>query len=341
MLRKNNSIPLVLLIILAFLCGPTAFLGGLAALWMNEGRVNWGEVAAAALPINAEQIAPAAANEGKFVAVTGFAKIAEAYWVGDAPYLKPGAYLKLERVAEMYAWHEKKTYGGARNSTPTVTYSGEWTSTPPKWREFVEAQTHANPDPAISVATFAPAQAEMGAYVFYPDREMTFQTGLTLTLSHAIIGNGLSMMSDNAIYAGQGAAANPKIGDMRVKYRAVLPINRPVTVFGKQTANAIEPYLHRGKSRLYRLVPGNRDEAIAALRQEYTTTLWGTRFFGVISTWFGLFFLLLPFSKLTNIFARVPLFKLIRHVSWVVVGAIALVLAFPLSLIVILIANLF
>lgn len=344
MFRKNNSIPMALLVIAAFMCGPFAFLGGLIGLWMNEDRVNWGEVASGALALNAQQSAPAAANDGKLVAVTGVVKLAESAFIGDAPYLKPGNYLQLVRVAEMYAWHEKKDYSRGRNS-PNITYWGEWTSNIPKSSEFAEAQTHSNPTPTIAAATLAPAQAELGSYVFYPNRDMTFQTAVTLTLSSALLGSGQILMPENAIYVGQtggnNGAANPKVGDMRLRYRVVTPSSTPVTVFGKQASNAIEPYLHRNQSRFYRLVPGNFDEAKAFLSNEYSTTLWGTRLFGTISIWLGLFFLLLPLSKLTNVFRHIPLLNLLNSFSWVVIAFISLVVSLPLALLVMLLSNIF
>ncbi|MCW1966625.1 MAG: TMEM43 family protein [Anaerolineae bacterium] len=340
MFRKNNSIPMALLVIVAFMCGPFAFLGGLIGLWMNEDRVNWGEVVSGALALNAQQSAPAAANDGKLVAVTGVVKLAESAFIGDAPYLKPGNYLQLVRVAEMYAWHEKKDYARG-SSSPTVTYRGDWTSNIPQSSKFVEAQTRSNPAPAIPAATLAPAQAELGGYIFYPNRDMTFQTGVTLTLSPALLGNGQILMPENAIYVGQGAANSPKVGDMRLRYRVVTPPSIPVTVFGKQAGTAIEPYVHRNQSRFYRLVPGNFDEAKAFLSNEYSTTLWGTRVFGTISIWMGLFFLLLPLSKLTNIFRHIPLLNLLNSFSWVVIALISFVVSLPLALLVMLLSNIF
>src|SRR5688500_15704811 len=73
--------------------GILLFLGSFAVLWMNEGKINWAKVANSSTADQAATVS--GGTDGKFVAVTS--NVVSGEQIGDAQYLQPGAYLKLER----------------------------------------------------------------------------------------------------------------------------------------------------------------------------------------------------------------------------------------------------
>ena len=86
------------------LVGVVLFVVAFPLLWWNEGRTDLGNVAK-----KAQVVAPqpaSATGEGKLVAVTG--PLATEDQLQDPKYLQPGAYVKLQREVEQYAWVETK-----------------------------------------------------------------------------------------------------------------------------------------------------------------------------------------------------------------------------------------
>lgn len=85
--------------VLGVLIGIILFIISFVVLWNSEGRVNLGKVAGKAIVVKSESIQSSA--EGKLIALSGPIEITKL--VGDPKYLKPGKFVTLERLVEMYA----------------------------------------------------------------------------------------------------------------------------------------------------------------------------------------------------------------------------------------------
>lgn len=308
--------------------GVVLFLGSFVLLWMNEGSINWGDVARGSAAVDAAAVS--SGTDGKFVAVTG--QIATSEQLGDAPYLQPGAYLRLERTAEMFAWKEESSSEaeGDTNKT-TYTYTKEWTASPEDSNDFQSPAGHTNPRPEISSEEWKVGSASVGAYSLDMGR-LRLPDGQPVKLSDAVLAPGRPGKLDGGyLFIGRGTLQNPQIGDMRISYEA-LPSNVRVTVFGVQQGAAVAPYLYRGENTFYRAIEGGRAEAIETLQTEYTMWLWIMRFVGFFMMWGGLS---MAFGPITSLLKIVPLLGDLG--AWMI-GAITFGVALVLTLITVIIS---
>jgi Transmembrane protein 43 len=308
--------------------GVVMFLGSFVLLWTNEGSINWGDVARGSTAVDAAAVSAAA--DGKFVAVTG--QLVTGEQLGDAPYLQAGAYLRLERSAEMFAWEEKRSSesDGDTNRT-TYTYSTDWTSSPQDSSEFQAPAGHTNPRPEIESESWTVSSATVGAYGLDMGR-LGLPGGEPVTLNDAVLAPGRPGKLDGGyLFIGRGTLQKPQVGDMRISYEAV-PSGVRATVFGTQSQSSVEPYLYRGETSFYRAVAGGRAEAIETLQTEYTMMLWIMRFVGFFLMWGGLS---LAFSPLTSMLKLVPLLGNLG--AWVI-GAITFGVALALTLVTVIIS---
>ena len=139
--------------------GILAFFVSFPALWMNEGRTNFGKVAARSVPIDASQ--PTAKQEGQLIAALGTLAATEP--LADEGHVRPGSYLVLQRKAEMFAWVE--SYTTQAGSEKFYRYKQEWVEQPANSHEFHSPQGHENLPMSItsvSVAAKDGYQGELG-----------------------------------------------------------------------------------------------------------------------------------------------------------------------------------
>lgn len=284
------------------LIGIALFFGSFVVLWMNEGKINWAKVADSSVPVQAATINSGA--EGKFVAVTGTMLSGEQ--IGDAPYLKPGAYLMLERRAEMYAWQESERsetdqeYGGGSTTTTTYEYVKVWTTNPEPSSSFTYPQGHTNPPQEIESAEWTVAEATIGAYRIDPTT-LEMPAATELNLRSELLGPGQQRrLAGEYLFIGSGTLTKPQIGDIRIKYYAV-PNNTLVTGFGTQVGGNLAPYMHRGESQFYRAIAGNRATAIAQLQTEHNILTWILRLVGFAMMWIGMGLVFNPITAFMNV----------------------------------------
>lgn len=282
--------------------GVLLFFGSFVVLWMNEGRTNWATVASGSLQVGADAVNPA--NEGQFVAITG--EINSSERLGDAPYIETGAYLRLERKAEMFAWVEKKKsetnneVGGGSTTKTTYEYVKEWTSNPQDSSSFEYSQNHTNPPQSIKDDQWTVAAASVGAYrLDTAALELPDATRVKLTADTVMEKPG-QRLAGEYLFVGKGTPDDPRIGDTRIHYKAV-PNNARVTVFGAQRGSALAPHLYRGETAFYRALLGEREAAINQLQTEYTTLTWALRVAGFLMMWIGMTLALSPITAFLNV----------------------------------------
>ena len=96
------------------LFGIILFAGSFLLLFWNEGRVDVSQIAKTAIEISAESVTSDAALNNIFVSITGAVSSQET--IGDGMFLKPDAFLIVERKAEMYAWVEHESSQSRTNT---------------------------------------------------------------------------------------------------------------------------------------------------------------------------------------------------------------------------------
>src|SRR5262249_39389466 len=109
-----------------------------------------------------------------------------------------------------------------------------------------------------------------------------------------------------------------------VSYEIVAP-GRQVTLYGKRQGGDVVAYMHEGKDKLYRVVPGTHEQAIAALHGEHVMMTWIVRFAGFFAMWIGLALFMGPINAVLDI---VPFIGSAgRFITGVAMFPIALVLS--------------
>ncbi len=318
--RQNTKNPFV-----RMLFGVLVLLGSVVLLWTNEGRVNLADVAVKSKPVNANEINPA--NEGEFVSVTG--QLDTAVPTTDDLYLRRAEYVQVNRWVEMYAWEEKEE---SDDNSTSYDYELTWTDDPRPASEFYWPEGHENPPLPVHNETFTAVSATLG--VFQIDtQQMELPRPKPLGLSLQNVLEGPYRISEEYLFEGKGSLETPQLGDVRVSFTAV-PAGITATAFGVQTGQTFSPYDYRGRAELYRILAGSQAEAIKQLDTEYKIMLWGFRALGFFAMWLGLVLLVSP---LTALLRFVPV---LGNLGRKAIGAFTFVLAFLLSLIIIIISAL-
>ncbi|NTV62371.1 MAG: LPXTG cell wall anchor domain-containing protein [Oscillochloris sp.] len=311
--------------IVAALIGLALFIGAFPLIWFGEGRTNLAQVAATSLIVGPGQAD--AANEGKLIAVTGQLQASP---LGDSPYLRPGAYLRLERTAEMYAWVEHEhtkthdTTGGGTRTERTYTYSKEWTAHPESGEGFHVAQGHRNPAQPVTSARLSASEGQIGTYDLDLD-QLELPSGDDLALTASMVGaeSNARLIGSHYLFQGKGSLDTPTLGDVRISYQA-LPNGTSLTVFGAQHASQLIAYSTPKGDRLYRGLEGDRAAAIKQLQTEDTITDWIIRLAALLLMWAGLSMTLGPIN------AAVGILPIIRQAGGCLIGLVTLAVAVPI-----------
>ena len=303
--------------------GIILFLASFVILYTNEGRVDLSSIAVKSVVI--DPTVPHPEQNGTLVSASG--PVQTKSLTGDKLYLKPGAYLLVDRTVEMYAWveHEQtethQALGGSQTTTTTYTYTQEWTTDP--GTDFHEPQGHGNPPiPLPSVSVRAP-DAMVGIYsVDMNSVDLPTSSPLLIDSSMVSLPHNTTLQN-GFLFQGKGSITQPDIGDIRISYAAV-PNNLSGTVMGILSGQSIQQFLDTHGNRLYRIfaVP-TKDAAVQTLHQEYKLSLWIFRGIGFVMMWLGLGLILAPVSILLDV---VPLFGEIT-------GAITMLLTFVAAVI--------
>ncbi|MCK4517533.1 TMEM43 family protein [Candidatus Babeliales bacterium] len=350
--------------------GALMFFGSFVLLWVNEGRVNLAKVAQTAVEVNATQIDSSA--EGKLISVSALLKTDED--LGDPEYLKPGNYIKLVRIVEMFAWKEQvserteQKVGGSETRIKTYKYKRGWTRHPSPSTSFKHPENHTNPPLTVSQETFVVQSAQVGLYKINP-KTITFPIAKPLALSseNVILKPGEKLSTGENNYIFKGSLLSPEVGDVRISFRSVKS-GIEVTAFGKLKGETITPFFY-GKEgslesfesdddtdesagrltindkeislptffgkKLHRVLRGDRDEAIATLSAEHKFISWMLRLVGFLMMWIGM---MLFFGPLTTLLGILPF---LASLGRALVSLITLPIALVLSSITIILSMIF
>lgn len=283
--------------------GIIMFIASFVVLWTNEGRVNLGKIAATSTVI--DLASDNAAAEGKLVALTGI--VTADTPLGDPEYLKPGAYIALDRNVEMFAWieeketKEEKKAGGSTETKTTYTYKKTWTDDPEETSEFRYPEGHANPVLTIRSRTFTVGRAAIGKYGFDPaEASLPEADPVILTGALLIPTPKARLTGDDYLYIGKGSLDLPQLGDIRISFNA-LRAGLSATLLGKKQGTSVTAYYHKEKSRLFRLFRGTREDAIVTLKTEHKIMGWILRIVGFLLMWIGMTMVLGPIGAVLDV----------------------------------------
>jgi hypothetical protein len=323
--------------IIGVLLGIILFIISFVVLWNSEGRVNLGKVAEKAIELNAETLKSSANDQ--LVALTG--PMVSSTLLGDPDYLKPGKYIMLERIVEMYAWIEetetetKKKTGGSTEEKTTYRYKKSWTANPRASVEFKIPEGHENQPMSVKARIFYVPHVNIGIYSFdHENATLPSSERVALDRNNAIAHWDARLIDGDYIFKGSGSYEEPKIGDLRISFMAVRA-GIKVTLFGKLDDKEIIAYYHKGKTRLFRAFAGTKDEAIVQLKTEHKVMGWVLRIVGFLLMWIGLSLILGPISAILDVL------PFLGKVGRGVIGVITFVIALILSIIAILVSMIF
>lgn len=279
--------------------GVLLFFGSFFALWKNEGRVDYSQLAKRAKALEAPSISPR--EEGSLVSVTGELQIlASAH---DPSFLQPESILRLDRHVEMYAWVEERETRKLSNgdSITNYRYKRAWTASPASSSSFHEPRGHHNPPLSYQQETFYASQAQVGAYTFDP-RETSLPATTALRLEKRMIRSSEVLLAgDQYLFLGAGTHNDPEVGDVRISYSGLLG-GGIYTVFGQKNAQSIVSYYDKATDvSLLRLLKGTREEALSALATEYQVMGWVVRVIGFLMMWMGMLLFLGPLSTVLSV----------------------------------------
>jgi hypothetical protein len=241
--------------------------------------------------------------------------------------------VRLVRNPEMYAWVEtkktrtEKRLGGGSDTITTYEYSREWTSHPEDSSSFKVEERHENPQMAIASKSWSASTAQVGAFKFSPaDAELP--TPSELTLKPAMVTTRKARVEEDYLYQGDGTPNAPKVGDVRIKFSAVVAnTGDRMTLYGTRQGSSVAAFMYKGEDRLFRVLRGTHAEAIAALHGEHVMMTWILRVLGFIFMWGGM---ALTFAPLNAVLDVVPF---LGSTGRFVTGLVLLPIAFCLSVV--------
>ncbi|MFC1655986.1 TMEM43 family protein [Patescibacteria group bacterium] len=270
------------------LVGVLVFIGSLVILYYSEGRTDYSILADKAIELEGE------VDEEAFVFVTDGLNSLER--LGDDLYLEPGDYIAFNRTIEMFAWVEDKH---TDEGDDYYTYDTKWVDEVPNSSEFDQPRHHENTTKAFDSIRETVSEGKVGKYEL--DMKKVRLPGLSPhKVSEEIIDSYLYIdsVSDgdkDYIFDGYGEYGDPEIGDVRISYSVLEPIDE-VTVFGRPDGDKLRQHHGEKESGLYRVFEGTKYDAISTLKGEYKAAGWMGRIFGFIVMWIGLMLILKPLS---------------------------------------------
>lgn len=328
------------------LVGLMLFILAFPLLFWNEGRAvktykTLKEGGSIVVPVAAASVDPS--NAGRLIHVTGLANTQAT--LTDPVFAVSAKALKLKRTVEMYQWQENsssettKKLGGGTETVTEYSYSREWSGRPVNSDNFKNPAGHRNPDSMpYGSAEQTADRITLDAFTLSPSlvsKISSFEPLLIASdtpLPNAIKKTG--QVYDSGFYIGPDAA-NPQVGDIRVKFAMVKPVD--VSVIAKQTGNTFEPYIAKARGTIELLQVGihSADAMIQAAQDSNTMLTWLLRLGGFICMMMGLNLFLRPLSVIADV---VPIAGTIVGAG---AGLIAFLVAAPITLITIGIAWIF
>ena len=315
--------------------GLILFVGSFFLLAWNEGRAikqerTLLEGKGIVVKVDAQHVTPG--QEGALVYTTGHATTTEV--VRDSTFGVSTTALKLRREVEMYQWDEDKDTEKSSNGDTRTTYkyNKKWSSSPISSSSFAHPEGHANPSMPFRTSTETADVITVGARSLSPGLASQISNYSPFPVSNTDVANaptatgGKPRLDGSGLYYG-GDAGNPTIGDIKVRFQIVKPLD--VSFVAKQTGATFAPYTTKAGNDIELLEEGVHDSDYifnAALKRNMMVT-WAIRAGGWLLMFIGLALILGP---ITTIAGFVPI---LGSVVGLGVGVAAFALATILTII--------
>ncbi len=294
--------------------GLLLMVGSGALMFWNEGRAvqtaqALTEGRGAVVSVKSDQVDPA--NEGKLLHVTGRADTSAT--LADPMFGISARALRFERQVEMYQWQEKKRtekrkkIGGGEETITHYDYTKTWSSSVIKSSNFKRSGEHHNPTSMEVPHHVAQADSvSLGAFLLPGDLVDDIDGWSPQPVSENDRARAPPALRDRLHLEGGGFylgrnPSDPSIGDLRIRFRAVLP--QVVSLLSAQSGTGFREYPTKAGKPIQRLELGDRtaDQMFSAAETENTMILWGLRFLGWLLMFIGLKMLFEPFAVMADI----------------------------------------
>ena len=235
--------------------------------------------------------------------------------------------IKLIRSTEYYQWveHQKSEtrdkVGGGQETITTYTYSKEWVSSPVSSSSFEDPQYRGINNSEPLTVELKPEVTEF----FEKEFHRVYDVSASDSFVHP---NG------NILYLGLNPN-NPKVGDVRVTYKKVLP--GEVSILAKVNGNTFEKFTAKNGYSMMTLEDGtvSMDEMFATEHASNKTMAWILRLIGFLLIFFG-------FKNIFNIITQLlKVLPFLANIADLGINLVAGVLAIVWTLVVIAVAWLF
>ncbi|MFK5923608.1 MAG: TMEM43 family protein [Verrucomicrobiota bacterium] len=284
-----------------------------------------------------------AKHDGHLVHLTGKAETDEK--LTDPVFGVGATALKLERDVEIYQWQEsvsskqKKKLGGGTETVKSYSYALEWSSRLVNSSEFNVQEGHVNgTDMLYSSDRWQAGKVKLGAFLLSPALVAKIND-----TSPVDVGDGKMLPQDlqesvkvvaGGFYVGADSAS-PKVGDLRVSFKSVKPVE--VSVVSVQKGRSLVPYKTADGSEVELLQTGNHtaEEMFKKAEADNVMLAWMLRGGGFLLMMIGFNMMFKVASVLADV---IPM---LGGVVGAGTGIIAFLLAACLSLVTIAIAWVF
>lgn len=301
--------------------GLLMFIAGFPLLFWNEGNavktakaIDEGEGACVELESNTK-VDPE--MEGKLVHLSGKADTQDV--LADDDFGISVTAIRLERDVEMYQWvehekkSEKKNVGGSSDITYTYTYTKEWVRSPVSSGGFKEAG-HDNPGAMeFEGVRKSAANVTFGAFRLNEkqiekiggSQQYVFPTNFVSRVERVKVQGGTIYVPNaetrNNPLNTRDVMGQPRIGDMRVTFRAVYP--HTVSLIAKQKGDTFVDYTAKNGKKLSYLTDGEEDAAsmFATARSNNKILTWILRIVGFLLMFWGLKGVFQPIATLGEV----------------------------------------
>ena len=328
------------------LLGLALFLVAFPLLFWNEGRSlttykSLKEGGSMVVSVASDSINPG--NAGSLIHLNGFADTEVT--LTDADFGASVNALKLRRISEMYQWKEEsnsektKKLGGGTETVTEYFYTRVWSERVISSDNFKRSQAHQNPgEIPYSSREQAADRVTLNAFTLPPSLLSKINSFEPLLISSdaslpKVLKNKVQVYNAG-LYIGANAA-NPQVGDVRVRFEMVKPVE--VSVIAQQVGNSFAPYVTKASGSIELLQVGEHsaDAMIAEAQASNKMLTWLLRLAGFICMTAGLSLILRPLAVVADV---LPIAGTIVGAG---AGLVAVLIAAPASLLTIAIAWLF
>ena len=323
------------------------FILSFVVLWWNEGRSvhtykSLKEGKGATVEAKADSVD--SGNEGKLVHVSGMASTEET--LSDSVFnVRAPKALSLRRTVTMYQWQEncksesEKNLGGSKTTTTKCTYEKAWAGKTDS-SKFKKPTGHKNPEMLYESQTVVADSAKIGAYKLPKDLTGRLAQFSALENSEEILRQVKAVAAKPAAVTGEGIyigsnASAPQIGDYRIKFEAVRPMD--ASVIAVQQGGTFAPFQAKAGDQIYMITAGSvtAQQMFKQAESANATLTWILRLVGWLLMAIGIYMLFSPFVTLLDV---VPFLGSILGFG---IGLASAVLSLSLSLVTIAIAWMF